>query len=196
MYYSKLIDIEIEHIKSIDIEQVSDLVDWMSTLIINHDPRIITSGMGKAGHMASAFSSTLCSTGISSSFLHPSEAQHGDLGVIRDNDIIFIFSNSGKTSEIIDLVNLIKSIDLNNPIIGILGNTSPYFEEKCQRIIKFGPVKEVCPLGLTPTTSTTCMSIICDLIVSGLTEKRKFTKEQYSKLHHGGYLNLKARGLV
>jgi arabinose-5-phosphate isomerase len=196
MNYHEIIQQEIDAISNIPVRRVEELVHWLS-MRMSQGTRIITSGMGKAGQIAHTFATTLCSTGISSSFIHPSEAQHGDLGIIQPGDIIFVFSNSGKTDEIIQLVDLIQNnLEYENLIVGIFGNSSHYFEVKCAETIQFGPVEEVCPLGLTPTTSTTCMSVICDMIVAGLIEKRGFTKEQYSKLHHGGYLNLKARNIV
>ena len=196
MNYREIIQKEIDAISKIPVGRIEELVHWID-LRMSQRTRIITSGMGKAGQIAHAFATTLCSTGISASFIHPSEAQHGDLGIIQPGDIVFIFSNSGKTNEIIQLVDLIQhNLGYKNLIVAIVGNQSNHFEVKCAEVIQFGPVDEVCPLGLTPTTSTTCMSVICDMIVAGLVEKRKFTKEQYSKLHHGGYLNLKSRDLI
>ncbi len=196
MNYQEIVKREIEAIQRIPVGRIEEIVNWLY-MRMGQRSRIITSGMGKAGQVAHFFATTLCSTGISASFLHPSEAQHGDLGIIQPGDIVFIFSNSGKTDEVIKLVDLIHhNLEYRNLIVAVVGNRSHHFKIKCAEVIQFGPVDEVCPLGLTPTTSTTCMSIICDLIVSGLIEKRNFTKEQYSKLHHGGYLNLKARDLI
>lgn len=194
MNYQEIINKEIKAISNIPVKRIEELVDWIDMRMVNRS-RIITSGMGKAGQIANSFAMTLCSTGISASFLHPSEAQHGDLGIIQPGDIVFVFSNSGKTTEIIQLIELIqKNLEYENFIVGIVGSTSYYFDTKCAEVIQFGPVEEVCPLGLTPTTSTTCMSVICDMIIAGLIEKRGFTKQQYSKLHHGGYLGEVSRG--
>jgi len=194
MNYHEIIQKEIDAISKIPVRRIDELVHWLD-LRMTQRTRIITSGMGKAGQVAHAFATTLCSTGISASFMHPSEAQHGDLGIIQPGDIVFVFSNSGKTTEIIQLVELIQqNLEYKNLIVAIVGNRSYHFEIKCAEVVQFGPVEEVCPLGLTPTTSTTCMSVICDMIVAGLIEKRKFTKEQYSKFHHGGYLGEVSRG--
>jgi len=194
MNYHEIIQKEIDAISKIPVRRIEELVHWME-LRMTQRTRIITSGMGKAGQVAHAFATTLCSTGISASFMHPSEAQHGDLGIIQPGDIVFIFSNSGKTTEIVQLVDLIHhNLEYRNLIVAIVGNQSYHFETQCAEVIQFGPVDEICPLGLTPTTSTTCMSVICDMIVAGLIEKRKFTKEQYSKFHHGGYLGEVSRG--
>lgn len=194
MDYNSLIEKEIEALRKIPVERVEDIIrhiHWNLT-----SGRIITSGMGKAGQIAHTFATTLSSTGTPAFFLHPSEAQHGDLGIIQPGDIIIVFSNSGKTREVIELMDLIHNLGYNNYIYAIVGTKTEDISIKCADYIEFGPVEEICPMGLTPTTSTTCMSVISDLIVIGLMGKNNFSKEKYSKLHHGGYLNLKARGIV
>jgi arabinose-5-phosphate isomerase len=191
MNYYSLIEKEIESLKNLPIDKIEELVDFIFSN--SKGVKIITSGMGKAGQMAHSLSTTLSSTGTPSYFLHPSEAQHGDLGIVQSGDIIITFSNSGKTREIIELIELIKNLNYNNPIISIVGQSSDFLQNNCELILEYGPVEEICPLELTPTTSTTCMSVISDLIVVGLIEKKKFTKKQYSKLHHGGYLGHQSR---
>jgi arabinose-5-phosphate isomerase len=192
MDYKNLIEREIEYIKNIPTDRVSDIVNQIHRNL--NTGRIITSGMGKAGQIAHTFSTTLCSTGTPSFFLHPAEAQHGDLGMIMPGDVIIFFSNSGKTREVIELIELIHSLEYGNLIFGIVGKSNTQLDTRCADYIEFGEVEEICPLGLTPTTSTTCMSVICDLMVVGLMTSKGFTKEGYSKFHHGGYLNVKAKG--
>lgn len=191
MNYKELLEKEIEQIKKIPTQRVSDLVLQISRSL-SHG-RIITSGMGKAGQIAHTFATTLSSTGTPSFFLHPSEAQHGDLGIVQPGDIIIVFSNSGKTREILELIDLIHNLEYGNYIYAIVGTKTNDISIKCADYIEFGPVEEICPMGLTPTTSTTCMSVISDLIVVGLMDKNNFTKKEYSKLHHGGYLGDKSR---
>jgi arabinose-5-phosphate isomerase len=192
MNYLSLIEKEIEYIKNIPVDRIADIVSQISHYK-GKDGRIITSGMGKAGQIAHTLSTTLCSTGWPSFFLHPSEAQHGDLGMIQQGDAIIVFSNSGKTREVLELIDLIHNLGYCNYIFAIVGNSNEEISLKCSDYLQFGPVEEICPLGLTPTTSTTCMSVICDLIVVGLMETSGFTKNKYSKLHHGGYLGTKSR---
>lgn len=191
MNYKELLEKEINQLKNIPANRVRDLVSQ----IINYrnDGNIITSGMGKAGQIANMFSTTLCSTGIPSYFLHPSEAQHGDLGMIRKNDILIVFSNSGKTKEIMELIDLVHNLGYGNYVYAIVGKSNELIQLKCADYLEFGPVEEICPLDLTPTTSTTCMSVISDLIVVGLMKHYNFTKLEYSKLHHAGYLGEKSR---
>lgn len=192
MNYKSLIEKEIEEIRKIPTGRIIDIVGAISRNL-NDNTRIITSGMGKAGHIAHNFAMTLSSTGTPSFFLHPSEAQHGDLGIVCPGDIIVIFSNSGKTREIHELIDLIHNLDSGNLIFAIVGKGNENISLKCADYIEFGEIEEICPLGLTPTTSTTCMSVICDLIVVGLMKHKNFTKLEYSKRHHGGYLGDKSK---
>ena len=193
MDYKGLIEKEIEYLRKIPTERIGDIVRIINSNL--KGGRIITSGMGKAGQVANTFATTLCSTGTPSFFLHPAEAQHGDLGMIMPGDIIIVFSNSGKTREVIELIELVHSLDYNNIIFGVIGKTNAQLDLIFADYIEFGEVEEICPLGLTPTTSTTCMSVICDLMVVGIMANKEFTKEEYAKFHHGGYLNLKAKGI-
>lgn len=186
--YKYLVYKEIDHLMELPFLEIEELVNCLYESINNEESRIITSGMGKAGQIANTFATTLSSTGTTSYFIHPAEAQHGDLGSIGKKDVIIVFSNSGKTREILELIGLVEKMEYSNKIYAIVGKSNRNINEKCKRVLKFGKVEEICPLGLTPTTSTTCMSVISDLIVVGLMNKKKFTKEEYRKRHHGGYL--------
>ncbi len=191
MNYKSLIEKEIEGIRNIPTDRIDEVVNQIHWNLTTG--RIITTGMGKAGQIANTFATTLSSTGTPAIFLHPSEAQHGDLGVVQNGDIIIVFSNSGETREVIELIELIHGLNYHNLIFAIVGKSNSHIETRCADYIEFGPVEEICPLGLTPTTSTTCMSVISDLIVVGLMKRNGFTKEKYSKLHHGGYLGKKSK---
>ena len=155
--------------------------------------RVIASGMGKAGQIADNISTTLSSTGTPSTFLHPSEAQHGDLGLIKENDVLLVLSNSGRTREILELVDLTYNLHESVPVILITGNKDSELPELCDAVIYTGNPEEVCPLGLTPTTSTTTMTVIGDVMVVLLMKKINFTAADYAKRHHGGYLGDKSR---
>ena len=191
MDFKELIEKEIEFIRQIPVRRIEDLIRQIR-FYKSQNGRIITSGMGKAGQIANTLATTLCSTGNPAFFLHPAEAQHGDLGMIKPGDVILVFSNSGKTREVIELIDLIHNLGYSNYIFAIVGKGNEQISLKCGDFLEFGPVEEICPLGLTPTTSTTCMSVICDLIVVGLMPKN-FNKYKYSKLHHGGYNGEKSR---
>ena len=155
--------------------------------------RLVASGMGKAGQVADNISTTFSSTGTPAQFLHPSEAQHGDLGVLRKNDILLVLSNSGKTREIVELVDLARHLHENIPVIVITGNKDSELPKLAQVTLYTGNPSEVCPLGLTPTTSTTVMTVMGDALVVLMMKKINFTSVDYSKRHHGGYLGDKSR---
>jgi arabinose-5-phosphate isomerase len=158
-----------------------------------HKGKLVTSGMGKAGQIAHDIATTFSSTGTPSVFLHPSEAQHGDLGILQENDLLLVISNSGKTREIIELIELKDNLYPGIPVIVITGNNNSPVAERADCIIMTGAPKEVCLLGLTPTTSTTVMTVIGDALVVLMMEKIGFTAEGYAKRHHGGYLGVKSR---
>ena len=155
--------------------------------------KVIASGMGKAGQIAENIATTLSSTGTPAVYLHPSEAQHGDLGVIRENDLLIVLSNSGKTREIIELVELTHNLYEKVPLIVITGNPEGELPKIAEVSIFTGNPKEVCALGLTPTTSTTTMTVIGDILVVLEMKKIGFSHADYAKRHHGGYLGQKSR---
>ncbi len=155
--------------------------------------KLVTSGMGKAGQIALNIATTFSSTGTPSVFLHPSEAQHGDLGLIQKNDALLLISNSGKTREIIELVSLAKGLVPNIPLIVITGDETSFLANESDVTITTGAPQEVCSLGLSPTTSTTVMTVIGDILVVLMEEKIGFSALEYSKRHHGGYLGDKSR---
>lgn len=169
-------------------------INLIVDMVWNKKGKLITSGMGKAGQIAMNISTTFASTGIPSVFLHPSEAQHGDLGIMQENDIMLLLSNSGKTREIIELVALAKNMNPTLPIIVITGNKESELASIADVTLWTGNSPEVCPLGLTPTTSTTLMTVIGDVLVVGSMKTTGFTKEMYAMRHHGGYLGKKSRG--
>lgn len=155
--------------------------------------KLVTSGMGKAGQIALNMATTFCSTGTPSVFLHPSEAQHGDLGILQNNDILLMISNSGKTREIIELYSLSKNLYPQIKTILITGNPQGDLADSVDYPIFTGNPSEVCTLGLTPTTSTTIMTVIGDILVVGVMKAIKFKSKDYSLRHHGGYLGDKSR---
>ncbi len=176
---------------------VSDAYERAVGLIVEHVHRrggkLVTSGMGKAGQIAMNIATTFASTGIPAVNLHPSEAQHGDLGVLQPNDVMLLVSNSGKTREIIELVDLARQLYPSLPFIVITGNEDSPLARSSDVCLYTGGAPEVCPLGLTPTTSTTMMTVIGDVLVVGAMQATGFSREDYAKRHHGGYLGTKAR---
>ena len=155
--------------------------------------KLVTSGMGKAGQVAQNMATTFSSTGTPSVFLHPSEAQHGDLGILQENDVVLAISNSGKTREIQELIPLAKNLNHNIKFIVITSNKDSQLADQADICILTGNPDEVCNLGLTPTTSTTVMTAIGDILVVGVMKKIGFTPADYAKRHHSGYLGDKSR---
>ena len=155
-------------------------------LLLNVKGKIIISGIGKSGHIASKISSTLSSIGSPSFFIHPSEANHGDLGMITRKDVIILVSNSGETEELFNLILYCKKIKV--PIISITSNLQSTLSLKSDIILKIPNNIEACPLELAPTSSTTCMLALGDAIAVTLLKKRKFTTKDFSELHPGGKL--------
>lgn len=166
-------------------------------LIVEHVHRkggkLVTSGMGKAGQIALNIATTFSSTGIPAINLHPSEAQHGDLGVLQPFDVLLLVSNSGRTREIIDLVELARNLYAEIPLIVITGNPDSPLANVANATLLTGGAPEVCPLGLTPTTSTTMMTVIGDILVVNVMRETGFTRADYALRHHGGYLGVKSR---
>jgi arabinose-5-phosphate isomerase len=155
--------------------------------------KVIASGMGKAGQIAQNIATTFSSTGTPAVFLHPSDSQHGDLGVIQENDVLLLVSNSGKTREILELIDLAGNLHQGLPLVVLSGSPDSVLAKRADAFLFTGNPDEVCPLGLTPSTSTTTMTVIGDALMVALMHKIGFTAEEYAKRHHGGYLGDKSR---
>lgn len=168
-------------------------VDLITDHVNRRGGKLVTSGMGKAGQIAMNIATTFCSTGTPAVFLHPSEAQHGDLGIIQKNDLMLLLSNSGKTNEIIELTDLADNLNPGIPKIVITGNAQSELARRADVTLYTGGAPEVCPLGLTPTTSTTMMTVMGDVLVVGVMDAIGFTAAEYAKRHHGGYLGAASR---
>ena len=178
---------------------VTDAYEKAVALIVEQVHRkhgkLVTSGMGKAGQIAMNIATTFCSTGIPAVFLLPSEAQHGDLGILQENDLLLLISNSGKTREIVELTQLAHQLNPALKKIVITGNPDSPLAKAADICLATGHPDEVCPLGMTPTTSTTMMTVIGDILVVETMHQTGFTIEEYSKRHHGGYLGERSREL-
>ncbi|HEX2919547.1 MAG TPA: SIS domain-containing protein [Bacteroidales bacterium] len=190
----KIFAIEAEAIKNIPVsENYEKAVEIIYKQVHGKNGKLVTSGMGKAGQIAHNIATTFSSTGTPAIFLHPSEAQHGDLGILQSNDVILAISNSGKTREIIELIDLKNNLYPDIPVIVITSNENSPLAEKADCFLLTGAPPEVCALGLTPTTSTTVMTVIGDALVVMLMEKIGFSARDYAHRHHGGYLGTKSR---
>ena len=189
-----IIEQEADAVRHIPIsDRYTEAVDLIVKHVHQRGGTLITAGMGKAGQIAMNMATTFSSTGTPAFFLHPGEAQHGDLGIIRPSDLLLLVSNSGKTLELIELVQLARGLVGQIPIILITSDPQSELVREATVCLPTGAPREVCTLGLTPTTSTTVMTVIGDVLVVGTMERIGFTTADYAKRHHGGYLGSKSR---
>jgi len=180
-----VINTEIEAIIALRDRINDDFVQACQHLL-NCTGRIIVIGMGKSGHIAGKIAATLASTGSPAFFVHPGEASHGDLGMITDKDVVLILSNSGKTTEILTILPLIKRLGI--PLVAMTGNPSSVLAQSANAHLDVSAIKEACPLGLAPTSSTTTALVMGDALAISLLEARGFTAKDFALSHPGGNL--------
>ncbi len=193
-YIRRLICLEAEAVSRIPVTgEFGKCVELLYSRVHGKRGKLITSGMGKAGQIAQNIATTLSSTGTPALFLHPSDAQHGDLGILQENDLLLLVSNSGKTREILELVALAGKLVPGLPLIVITGDPGSELARMADALLYTGAPEEVCPLGLTPSTSTTTMTVIGDILMALMMEKTGFNSLDYALRHHGGYLGDKSR---
>ncbi len=167
--------------KSVD----SDFVDAVK-LIFESKGRVIVTGIGKSANIAQKIVATFNSTGTPSIFMHAADAIHGDLGIVRPDDVLIAISKSGETPEIKVLIPLLKA--RKNKIIALVGNTGSYLAKRSDYILNSTVEKEACPNNLAPTTSTTAQLVIGDAVAISLLELRGFTAADFAVYHPGGSL--------
>ncbi|AWT60242.1 MAG: Arabinose 5-phosphate isomerase KdsD [Candidatus Moanabacter tarae] len=191
---TRIIRAESEAISNIPEDNDFELaLDLIYERVHRQNGKVITSGIGKAGHVALNLSSTFAATGTPATFLHPAEAQHGDLGLVHKNDILLLVSNSGKTRELLELVQLTRNLHADHPVMVITGNRESPLAKKAIVILYTGGPPEVCPLNLTPTSSITTMMVIGHILTILLMMKIEFPREAFYMRHHGGYLGSLAK---
>ncbi|MCT7581015.1 KpsF/GutQ family sugar-phosphate isomerase [Aliarcobacter butzleri] len=167
---------------SFDIEKAIDL-------IVNSKGKLIVTGVGKSGLVGAKIAATLASTGTSSFFLHPTEAMHGDLGMIGKDDIILGISYSGESEELIQILPHLKR--LNIPLIAMAKSENSTLAKYADVFINIAVDKEACPLDTAPTSSTTLTMAMGDALAVCLMKKRDFKKEDFASFHPGGSLGKK-----
>lgn len=158
-------------------------------LILSIKGRCILSGMGKSGHIATKIAATLASTGTPSFFMHPSEALHGDLGMLTSNDILIAISNSGETEELLRIIPAIKRCKI--PLVVMSGNNQSTLAKQADAFLNIFVEKEACPLQLAPMSSTTATLAMGDAIAAALMKIRKFKPKDFALFHPGGSLGRK-----
>ncbi|MCV2883655.1 KpsF/GutQ family sugar-phosphate isomerase [Aestuariibacter sp. AA17] len=183
-----VLDIEqraIQHIKQF----IDDNFTRACQLIQERKGKVIVTGMGKSGHIGKKVAATLASTGTPSFFMHPGEANHGDLGMLEANDVILAMSNSGETEEVIGLLPVIKRLDV--PMIAFTGNPKSTLAIHANVHVCIAVEEEACPLGLAPTASTTATLAMGDALAVALLEANGFTSDDFALSHPGGSLGRK-----
>jgi len=159
------------------------------TLILQCHGRVVVSGMGKSGHIANKIAATLASTGTPAFFMHPAEASHGDLGMITKDDVVIALSNSGESDELLAIVPLLKRMGAK--LISITGNLKSSLSTQADVALDAHVAQEACPLGLSPTASTTAMLALGDALAVTVLDLRGFSAEDFARSHPGGSLGRK-----
>lgn len=179
--------------EAINAVPVTEQFEAAVIALCNCQGKVVTTGIGKAGIVGRKLSATLCSTGTPSAFLHPGEAAHGDLGILDGKDVLIALSTSGKSIEVLETLELARHLNVSLSI-GITSHIDSGIRKYCPIIIDMGPVEETgCPLGLTPSSSTTVMMAIGDALALAVMEQKNITRHDYGLRHHGGYLGKLAR---
>lgn len=155
-------------------------------IICESKGRVVLTGMGKSGLIARKIVATFNSTGTASIYLHPTDALHGDLGMVRKEDVVILISKSGNTEEISNLLPMLKRIGVK--LIAMCGNENSKLAKECDVFLNIGVKEEACPYDLAPTSSTTATLVMGDALAVSLLEKRNFTVEDFAMLHPGGSL--------
>jgi len=168
---------------------INDDFSLACQIILACEGRVVVTGMGKSGHIGNKIAATLASTGTPAFFVHPGEASHGDLGMITRSDVVIAISNSGKTTEVVTLLPLIKRLGV--PLISMTGDTESLLSQTADANLDVSVSSEACPLNLAPTTSTTVTLVMGDALAIALLESRGFSAEDFAFSHPGGTLGRK-----
>jgi arabinose-5-phosphate isomerase len=158
-------------------------------LILDCPGAVLTCGIGKAGIIARKLSASFSSTGTPSHFLNPAEGVHGDLGSIRNGDLVVILSDSGETEEILRMLSIVKKLD--HPVVSISATRNNSLARFATVALAYGKVREACPLGLAPSASTTAMLVLGDALFLSVMKLRKFTSDDFALFHPAGHLGRK-----
>ncbi len=175
-------------------ERLNDQFATACELILSCQGRVVVIGIGKSGHIAKKIAATMASTGTPAFFVHPSEAAHGDLGMITRSDVVLALSNSGESDEVIALLPSLKRLGI--PLIAMTGNAESTLSTQSSVHLDSGVTQEACPLNLAPTASTTAALALGDALAVALLEARGFQAEDFALSHPGGSLGRRLLVLV
>jgi len=181
----KVIEVELEAVQAL-LDRIDDSFVEAANIIYNSSGRVVFTGMGKSGLIARKIVATMNSTGTPAIYMHPTDALHGDLGMVRRGDIVIVISKSGATEEISNLISLFKRMEVK--IIGILGDPKSELADSCNISIDASVKEEACPHDLAPTSSTTVSLVLGDALAVAILELRGFTADDFAMLHPAGSL--------
>jgi arabinose-5-phosphate isomerase len=176
---------EVESIEAMSL-RLNQEFEQACEIILKTSGRIIIIGMGKSGHIGKKIAATFASTGTPAFFVHPGEANHGDLGMITCKDTIIAISNSGETAEVLNLLPLFTRLSI--PLIALCGNKQSSLAKYASVFLDVSVEKEACPLGLAPTSSTTATLVMGDALAVALLKVRGFDADDFAMFHPGGSL--------
>jgi len=166
------------------LQRIDNQFEMACEMLLACKGRVVVTGMGKSGHIGKKIAATFSSTGTPAFFMHPGEANHGDLGMITRQDVVLAISNSGNTGEIITLLPLLKRLEV--PLIALSGNPESTLAKIANVNLDVSIHHEACPLGLAPTTSTTVSLVMGDALAIALLQVRGFSAEDFARSHPGG----------
>jgi arabinose-5-phosphate isomerase len=181
----RVLDIEARAVEELAL-RLDDSFATALQIILGCQGRIVVSGIGKSGHIASKLASTLASTGTPAFFVHPAEASHGDLGMITRGDVLIALSNSGESGELLVIVPILKREGAK--LIAMTGNPESSLAKEADVHLNASVSEEACPLGLAPTASTTAALALGDALAVALLEARGFSEKDFARSHPGGRL--------
>ena len=184
----RVIDVEARALTTLSMS-LDDSFAAAVTLILKAKGRVIVSGMGKSGHIGRKIAATLASTGTPAQYVHPAEASHGDLGMVIEDDVALVLSNSGETPELSDIVVHTRRFGI--PLIGVAGKAGSTLLRQSDVAIHLPAAEEACGTGIVPTTSTTMTLALGDALALALMEHRRFTPDHFRAFHPGGKLGAK-----
>ncbi len=171
------------------VSRIDDEFEQAVRCILNCTARVVITGMGKSGHIGRKIAATLASTGTPAFFMHPAEAFHGDLGMVTEKDVVIAISNSGESSEIVNILPIIRRIGAT--VIAMSGRRESSLSENSDYFLDISVEQEACPLGLAPTASTTATLAMGDALAVALMSARNFTSQDFAMFHPGGALGRK-----
>jgi len=184
----RVIEIEAEAITAL-ANRLGDNFVTACTILHKCSGKVVVCGMGKSGHIGNKIAATLASTGTPAFFMHPGEANHGDLGMLGKDDVLLAISNSGETAELVNLLPIVKR--LNVPVIAMTNSASSSLGQHADVVIDISVEKEACSLGLAPTSSTTVTLVMGDALSVALLDRKGFTPDDFALSHPGGSLGRK-----